>query len=223
MIFKNLKKFLVPSDLIGLIQFHVRPFPYKRYSLKHECIFIHIPKTAGTSILNVLSKRTEGRDHNDYLIYLRANPVIFHKYFKFTFVRNPYDRIVSSYEYLHNGGNYKRDRYYYELFRLKYDTFEKFALDYLDSNKIHEELLFKPQYLFIYDHTGECRVDYVGRYENIENDFNAILNKLNIHRKLQHINSSKRKNYKQYYVNDEVKKKIQYLYKNDFELFNYEL
>ncbi|WP_417698442.1 sulfotransferase family 2 domain-containing protein, partial [Psychromonas sp.] len=75
-------------------------FPYRKYTRKYKCIFIHIPKTAGTSILMTLIGKDSLKDHSNYYDFKRINSVKFKKYYKFCFVRNPYDRAVSLYEYL---------------------------------------------------------------------------------------------------------------------------
>ena len=117
---------------------------------------MHIPKTAGTSILTCLMGKKVNRDHGTYYDFKRIDSDRFNLYFKFCFVRNPYDRAVSAYEYLKNGGNQSSDLYYKKLIENKYPSFEKFVLEYLDNDKVHEMLLFRPQYLFIYDDKGEC-------------------------------------------------------------------
>lgn len=196
-------------------------FPYRRYTNKHKCIFIHIPKTAGTSILKSLSGRRIHRDHATYFDYLRADSDKFAEYFKFTITRNPYDRIVSCYKYLHQGGNQKDDLYFKELFNTHFDTFERFVLDYLDKDRIHEHRLFKPQYLYIFDHKEQCQVDYVGRFEDLDTAFSFISQKLNLSSDLLHTNKSKRSSFQDYYTNPKVKEKITYLYKKDLSLLNY--
>lgn len=194
--------------------------PYRAYTKKCQCIFIHIPKTAGTSILKALMGDRIYRIHFTYLDYLRADSKKFHAYYKFAIVRNPWDRAVSSYQYLIQGGDKRGDLYFQELFLSKYDTFDKFVLEYLDKDKIHEHVLFKPQYLYLYDHK-ECKVDFIGKFENLDSDFEKIMKKINIDSKLSKVNSSKRNHYITYYSKKEVKEKINDLYRKDIELFDY--
>ena len=67
-------------------------------SHQYKCIFIHIPKTGGTSIENVLSQdKSKGSDHR--LLHEYSNCSDFDSYFKFAVVRNTYDRIWSIYRY----------------------------------------------------------------------------------------------------------------------------
>jgi len=84
------------------------------YSLQcfdeYRCIYYHIPKTAGLSVCQGLFGH-HGPGHIDArtyrLIFGRAH---FEKYFRFTFVRNPWDRLVSAYHFLQAGGLDREDR-----------------------------------------------------------------------------------------------------------------
>lgn len=200
-------------------------FPFRRYFKKHKVIFIHIPKTAGTSILSILSNNKKyHRDHLTWDFYSRVNRWRFNKYYKFTFVRNPYDKMVSTYEYLANGGNQMDDIEFQEYFKENSIDFEKFVLEFLSWEKLQEHILFKPQYLFIYDFHGNCKVDFIGHYESIEQDFSELAKKLNLTEdKLPKKNVSKRKkSYLSYYSNPCVVRKIQELYAKDFQLLGYD-
>src|SRR5690606_33346091 len=84
-------------------------FPYKTYMNKHKCIFIHIPKTAGSSIITALNGSVSKRQHLPWYIFQKSNPKKYEKYYKFAFVRHPVDRAVSAYNYLSKGGNEKND------------------------------------------------------------------------------------------------------------------
>src|ERR1700746_1966012 len=74
---------------------------YAGYPNRFRCIFIHIPKTAGSSVVEVLFG--ERSRHIPYFEYEQANPGKFRRYFKFSFVRNPWDRLVFSYFFLRAG------------------------------------------------------------------------------------------------------------------------
>jgi len=197
------------------------PFPYRKYAKKHQCIFIHIPKTAGTSVLSVLMQGNVLRDHAVFSDFQTVDPVSFQSYFKFCFVRNPYDRAVSCYEYLKKGGNGGGDLYYKDLIEQKFPTFDDFVLNYLNKDIIHQHVLFKPQYLFIYNYKSELQVDYIGKFEDIEEDFKYISEKIFLQKKLPDLNKSSKKNYMEYYSNSLVKEKVNWLYSKDFELLGY--
>lgn len=212
-------------DILKSLKISIRStYPYRPYFDKHECIFIHIPKAAGTSILTTLSSNNViYRDHSSWFDYSRYNNIKFKNYYKFTIVRNPYSRIVSAYTYLKNGGNKVDDLYFKDLFEKENMTFEKFVLEYLDEYKIHEHILFKPQYLFIFDYKHNKQVDFIGKYENIDSDIYNIFKRINIKQKLKEENKTERKKeIEEYYTNKEVLNKVLSLYKKDFELLEYD-
>lgn len=197
------------------------PYPYKWFMVKYRTVFIHIPRTGGTSFQSIFMDNIF-REHYSYQIYSYADSIKFNRFFKFAFVRNPYDRLISTFSYLSQGGNQRGDLYFQDLIASKYLTLERFVLKFLDNEKINEIALLKPQYLYIHDAKRNCMIDFIGRYERIQEDSEYILNKLKINKKLPHKNKS-RKDTKlnEQLKNSEVKKKICELYNSDFELFNY--
>jgi len=194
--------------------------PYKSYMHKHKCIFVHIPKSAGTSIVDVLGGDTVSRSHLPAYIYKTADPERYEEYFKFTFVRNPWDRVVSTYEYWKQGLD-QTDGYYKNLLLDRYDTFEKFVMDFLDKDSICLHFMLKPQYLYLYDYRENLLVDFIGKFENIDKDSDEIFKRLGIKNTLKKTNSSKRGNYQEYYTKQELIDKVAELYKRDIELFDY--
>ena len=65
-----------------------------------KCIFFHIPKTAGISLVKALFGDLDW-GHRDVNYYINVfDKKRFNDYFKFTFVRNPYDRLFSAYSFL---------------------------------------------------------------------------------------------------------------------------
>lgn len=198
----------------------IDPFPHLRYARKNNYIFIHIPKTAGTSVLNALNIKF--RQHLEWSVLEAADPALFRRCYKFCFVRNPYDRLVSVYTYLRDGGAGEVDKNLHELVSKKYDSFDKFVLGYLDKDNIHEHPLLKPQYLFIYGFNRECKVDFIGRFENISSDFEGLTNKLSLEDvHLPKMNASKRAEFSDYY-NNEIKEKVYSLYVKDFVVLGYD-
>lgn len=203
-------------------KYGINNYPYRSYTHKHKAIFIHIPKNAGTSVLKLLMGESINRDHLTFREFEQSNSYLFDKYYKFCFSRNPYDRAVSTYEYLRRGGNKVSDLFYQKLFEDKYSTFEEYVLNYLDEFKLHEHVLFKPQYSFVYDDRLNCKVDFCGKFENLNHDMGFVLYKIGISGELNKTNTTpKTKDYRKYYENDGVRKKIYNLYKKDFLLFGY--
>lgn len=169
----------------------------------HKCVFIHIPKVAGQSIetvfLNLLNLTWETRgplllrENNDsklgppFLAHLKAEDYVFYNYmteeqfnayFKFAFVRNPWDRMVSIYKYL--------DFYSARM------SFKKFVMKELPQNLWAKRYWFvRPQAEFIFNQDGKKLVDFIGKFENLNNDFRVACSKIGIQEiDLPHVNQS---------------------------------
>lgn len=188
---------------------------------KHQCIFIHIPKTAGVSVsASLLGKGIA----NMPALYYRAlfGKDDFNKYFKFAFVRNPFTRLVSAYEFLQQGGGGFYDEKIVSIIK-PYKTFERFVLDYLNQNTIKISRYFRPQYYFVCDSNGNLIIDFLGHFEHLEKDYEFIRNKIGTGEPLKKLNvtQNKKQALEEYYSNEKVKQKVISIYKKDFELFGY--
>jgi len=186
-------------------------------SHKHKFIFVHIPKTAGTSIKFAMKKGNIANDivpndeidsddyhHVTWRKIKRRFPEEWANYYKFAFVRNPYDHLVSAYEY-----NYKRNII---KFTEKYKTFEDFI--------INNSLDWWRQRRWICDDRSKIVVDFVGRFENLDEDFNAIVKTIGIDLKLDKHNSTDHKHWSEYY-DDDLKRVAYSKLDMDFEIFGY--
>jgi len=177
----------------------------------HKCIFVHVPKTAGKSIATALGFSPENSDigniHKTLKQYRDENTfAVFMDYIKFTFVRNPFDRLVSLYFYFRQNSRHK----------LNPDTtFHDFLTCRMNQYAI------KPQMDFISFEPAEIgSCDFIGRYENLEDDWKVIAKTLGVANELPKVNTTKHDDYRKYYTH-ELK---QWVYNNhliDFETFNY--
>jgi hypothetical protein len=70
------------------------------------------------------------------------------------------------------------------------------------------------------DDNGELLMDFVGRYENLQDDFNSLRAKLGITQTLPHLNKSNHRDYRSYY-NDHTQQLVAEHFKADIELFGY--
>lgn len=158
-----------------------------------EKIFIHIPKTAGNTI-NKHCKSTIGftKIFTHYPTYLNDNDdnnididklkfknyPLYHTYYSFAFVRNPYDRLISAYNYLYNGGYHNKiDRDYCKLLK-SYESFEKFIND---LNKLKNMIVhLVPQHIFICNDNDDIIINFVGKYETLNQDINTLTGTTNI-------------------------------------------
>jgi hypothetical protein len=211
-----------------------------------KTIFIHIPKAGGTSIETILCdfplfryqlvnkynwygniKNDETKYELDHstMAYLKRNCKYYdNSYFSFAIVRNPYARLVSEYHYC---------KYQYSRFIKKLDSFKDFVyelkdkFDYVLKNKESDHLYvshYLPQYLFTHNYRKIKIVNKIYKLENLNEEWSDICEILEIDKELVRTekNASKFKyNYEDYY-DDELKSIVYEMYKDDFEVFNYE-
>lgn len=130
-------------------------------------------------------------------------------YFKFTFVRNPFDRFVSYCAFMtRQHGEFDRD---------PQGTMRRILFDVRPMDHVH----FQPQYTLLIDDAGALEMDHIGRVERMQDDYDAICAKIGIPpRALDKVNSSKRGDYRQYY-DQALIDGVTDLYRRDLELFDY--
>ena len=199
---------------------------------KTKCLFIHIPKTAGKSVSSLFGLPLQAKDYKNPFSWI-ADPFghasvtryqstpWFKDYFKFSFVRNPFDRLVSAFFYLNRGGINNSDQHFAENHLREYQgNFRRFVLEGLESAIGHTH--FRPQASWICNDGGlKPLVDFLGRYENLENDIRRVSTHLRIPLStIPHLNYSLRNEWPSYYDN-ESKTKVLDLYSQDFELLGY--
>lgn len=170
----------------------------------HKCIFVHIPKTAGTSIemsfleelgLDKYNRHALllGESNNsdcgprvvshltakEYVDYYFVSQSLFNEYYKFSVVRHPLKRLYSSYKFL-GYADY-----------ISFETFVLYKLDGLMSSTKFGFFL-KPQMEYLF-RNGECIVDYIIRFESLQEDFDIIKSALDLPQlNLKHHNKTKR-------------------------------
>lgn len=195
-------------------------------SAKQKCIFVHIPKTGGQSTEQVfltlhgltweerspllLRPNNDPKKGPDRLAHLLASEYVglgyvaqrdFDSYFKFSFVRNPWDRLVSAFHFI-NG------------FGLPFNEFVK-TID--TRNR-----LLCPQYQFLLDARDNHLVDFIGRFENIKKDFQYVCEKIGISKqKLPRRNVSVGRRAYHHYYDDETRELVAKIYRRDIDLFEY--
>jgi hypothetical protein len=192
--------------------------------ISHElkCIFIHIPKCAGSSINQQLKLDSVG--------FSGHSPASYHSeykdYFSFTFVRNPYDRIVSAYKYfrkLKPGHRwYKRNSIISDAANdMEFNDFAHHINDFMKLMKREEGsfesgIHFQPFHYFI-----DQPIDFVGRFENIQQDYFKILSHLKLSIKpLRKTNSTNNSDYRRLYMEDS-KREVYNIYEEDINKYKY--
>jgi len=180
------------------------------YSDSNKFMFYHIPKTAGTSLHTVLKTYAVGPHVDEpHLTRVRSHVGVEptwdkykgSEYFSFAIVRNPYDRMFSLYNFL------KRRRIIKE-------TLEEFI------SKMDRE----PSQFKLLNYNGVVPLSFVGKFENLEEDFNFIANKINIKERYKDLpklfKAVNNGNYKEQ-INNELKAIIDEKHHDDFIKFNY--
>lgn len=212
---------------------------------KYKCVFIHIPKTAGTSI----EKKLEHFDHlapgvQDHSTIKEVEPQslfevvssissldwptisrsikkkirdrrsgfdrTYTAYFKFSFVRNPWARAFSWYK------NVMRDDHHKKRFGI---------VDELSFNAfIHQfggKYELKPQMHWLRDKTGSIPMDYIGKFENLNRDFEIIAEKIGlVDGELPKLIVGSGQDYTRSYDNASIDV-VNKLYQEEIELFHY--
>ena len=173
-------------------------------------IFVHTPKCAGTSIIKSLGIQ---RCHHERASVLLSRQDPKKPSFSFSFVRNPYSRIYSAYIYVITGKGNKRDTAFGKTLNKNYNLFIK---DLYKEESIRNWLHFKPMSFWI-----DKKIDFIGRVENLHEDFNFVCSKLNKSASLKHLNKSFSKenpNLDECSIN-----LINDIYKEDFLMFGYKM
>ena len=201
-------------------------------------VFVHIPKTGGISIARRLLEhmsldwddrsRCLMRPNQDpakgppRLAHLTAREYVrlgyvdevdWQDWFTFAFVRNPFDKLVSEYEYKEYSQSFSFKSWLLTLFPKHRDDRHDLGVD------LHRHVM--PQHQFICDAHGKVLVDFVGKMERLDEDFATVCERLGLPVKpLERHNASKRKHYRDYY-DDETQDWVRRRYAKDLELFGY--
>lgn len=220
----SLVKILIPYSLRKSLSMRFHN-PYSEVEDKNHIIFVHIPKTAGKAIFHTLfSADTIG--HHALVWYKTYNETKFNDYYKFAIVRNPWDRIVSAFYYLKQGGMIESDKAFALKHLGQYDNFADFVRG-LEIPEYRRKILrwihFIPQCYFLCEESGgSLMVDFLGKYETIDDDLKQICEHLRMrYGELEFVNKSDHRPYWEYYDRHTVEI-VRDLYRRDIELFDYE-
>ncbi len=209
-------------------------------SNSHRFIFVHIPKTAGSSIENALLpycsvhpwkglnfqiSRLPIRQSPEKVILrrhvtarwakIKLPPEVFDSYIKFAVVRNPYDRAISHFHWQQEDPTQR----HYE--RTKKMSFLDYLQDYERRQRFHDER----QVRYVTDASGRLMVDYLIRFENLAEEFGLLMKKVGLDKEisLPWDNRSQRKGYEEYFADPEVLALTRKIFARDFEFLGYDL
>jgi hypothetical protein len=200
----------------------------------HRCIFVHVPKTGGVSVEDVIwpGERDESQlwmgfvsEHsNKYqtggLQHLLARQIreevgarIFNSYFKFAFVRNPWDKAVSQFASMAQRPDLR------EFIGMSVDTtFDEYL--HLIQRRAHVQ--WCKQVDFIRDENGAGMVDFIGRFETLRQDTQVVFDRIGVDcEELPHLNASEHRPYAEYFT-DQTRESLHQLYREDIEAFGYQ-
>jgi hypothetical protein len=214
--------------------------------VSHElrCVFVHVPKTGGTSIECALGLRGRSRREDRRALYGRIESDVlkqrgfvsgylqhltaadlralapagsFSGYFSFAIVRNPWDRLVSSFVNKDPHLSRQARAVGVELEGLEFE-------DYVDATGELRHAHLQPQWEYLMDSDGKRLVDFVGRFESLQDSFREICRRLGIRRQLPHAKKSQRRessDFRDYYT-EAARKAVGERYARDIALFGYE-
>lgn len=135
------------------------------------------------------------------LVKLKVGNLIWNNYFKFTIERNPWDKVVSAYHHLNPEIPFN-------------EWIQSFSLNHRSQ----------PINFSLYSINGKVVLDFIGKFENLNEDLKIIFNKLNLplttlpqEKKIYRKN---KENYRNYY-NENSKKIVEKNYKEEIRLFGY--
>jgi chondroitin 4-sulfotransferase 11 len=201
-------------------------------SRKYNFVFQHIPKCAGISVLNFFIDLHKQQNcigdlmygtHIPFSAYKKDQSEYYEDSFKFTFVRNPWDRVVSLFEFrkiqAEKGVSWPHwpeteeilnDSFEETLKKSKNQTGDKFYLEEgcVSNHWLSSKILRE--------------INFIGRFERMNEDFEFIKQVLGIDSlpQLPHDNKIERKHYSEYY-NDDTRKIVADKYADDIRLFGY--
>lgn len=190
---------------------------------QQKCIFVHITKCAGISISKSLFGNLGGSHLRIPHYQLIFSQYEFEEYFKFTFVRNPWDRLVSAFLFLKKGGANKQDRAWAEENLSGFEDFEAFVTKWVNRKNVNTWKHFVPQYKFVCEPGGQTpKVDFVGYFERLDDDFAYVRQRLGLHSSLQHLNktSGSKKDFREFY-SEATREIVADVYREDIRLFGY--
>lgn len=188
---------------------------------KHKCIFVHIPRTAGTSVEQAIRPDWSWESFKEEKHILASTAKTIYKeywddYFKFSFIRNPWDRMVSmsKYSYFY-GCEINNDKLDVSEYKKKFPQIE------IDSRSKSVADKYSPISNAVYLNILNEELDFIGRFEKLQEDYNKVCSIIGCTNQLGHKEQGEKKaNYTKFYTED-VKKVVGEVYKKDIEYFGY--
>ena len=190
-------------------------------SKKYKILYLHLAKTGGSSIVKLL--KNNGMDdlvlsnkkgiYEEKVEYFKDVAQHWDEYYKFTFVRNKFDLLISLYNYnIQLNGTYSLPNHV---------TFEQFIKEYVGVTASLYTHWIDQYYL---THTNdECMFDFIGRFENYSNDLNKVCQKIGIQNTQERVNvGNYDRNRKDQYYTEELKQIVKDRFPQEAQYFNWQ-
>lgn len=203
---------------------------------EYRAIYFPIPKVASSSLKKYISNliATKRKDrlkifdrHNEFQFldfpHIKKSSLKYYSdFFKFAFVRSPYERLYSCYKNFIGKNHIRRNFEIYGSFWPGM-TFKEFVYAVSEIPDEISDGHFKSQHQFLIDNGGNLIVDFVGNVENLNEDLREICNRTGMpYRRLSEENKRNPRKDKIEY-DEETKNLVRKRYKKDIELFGYRI
>ena len=191
-------------------------------SYSHKFIFIHIPKTAGTTISTALRPYGLAGEGHNTLQHIQDESSItddqLNTFYKFATVRNPWDLVVSQYFYSKMKNSYWHSEVnQHPDYKLANNIIFKEFVRLLVNDKLNTSITRRQQ-----SHWLDKRLDFLIRFETLKEDFAKVCNKIGCSDViLKNINTSKHNHYSTYY-DDESRDCVLNYFSKDIKRLGYE-
>ncbi|MGV2971119.1 MULTISPECIES: sulfotransferase family 2 domain-containing protein [Mycobacteriaceae] len=183
--------------------------------------FIHVPKSAGTSVSRSIYGEQVGHFTLERMIRNSQQDVL--DLPRFAIVRNPWDRAVSAYHFARDGGSpgggwmEHPERYRTEEFR----NFDSFVHQYLATRDVRTlSIIFRPQCYYLSLGDGTTPLDHVGYLDRLTQTEDWLTRTLGRVVKFGQSNRTEHKDYRDYYDRD-TRRVIAKVYGEDIEKFGF--
>lgn len=178
-------------------------------SHEHKCIFVHVPRTGGSSVEYMILGAQLGPENELYQKHLTASqlkdkyPSEWDSYWKFSIVRNPWARVVSL---------------YHMPFYRKVNALSGKSMEYFLKNQRPPDWEKNGQQCA--DYLNE-EVDSIGRYEDYRSYCRFLCERLGVAFMLPHIEKTEHRHYSEYY-DEATRDLVREVFADDIRRFGYE-
>ncbi len=151
---------------------------------RHQAIFVHIPKTAGTSVLAALGAASVFDTHAPARTYRDCYPALFDRAYTFAFIRNPWDRFASAFHFMRDGTEWpmQQDWAKAHIGEMGFRDFTLKLRSPVFRAQVMAERFFWPQRFWLTDARGRIMVDELFRFEQLDDAISSLCARLGMPR-----------------------------------------